>query len=121
MEWTPATNNYSLEQQDCNMNAIVIKALTESACASIRYRTRKEILDENPDIKDYLDEILDDNRVKYVLTWQKPSGFLGNALHAGYIPMENRKYNTGGGGGGGGELRWHCASYLKWGYRKIIL
>jgi hypothetical protein len=77
------------------MNATVIKALTENACASIRYRTRKEILDENPDINDYLDEILDDKRVKYVLTWQKPNGFLGNALHAGYIPKENRKYNTG--------------------------
>ena len=39
------------------MNQAVIKALTEKAGASIRYRTRKEILGEKPDIKKYLGEI----------------------------------------------------------------
>jgi hypothetical protein len=59
------------------MNNEVIKVLTEKACASIIYRTRKEILEEGPDIEEYIDEILDDKRVKYVFTWQKPDGFLG--------------------------------------------
>jgi hypothetical protein len=78
------------------VNKEVIKALTEKACASIRYRTRKEILEEIPDINDYLDEILDDNRVKYVFTWQKADGFLGQSFHGGWIPDAKLKfYNTG--------------------------
>jgi DNA-binding phage protein len=78
------------------MNSEVIKALTEKACASIRYRTRQEILEEKPDIKEYLNEILDDKRVKYVFTWQKPDGYLGQSFHGGWIPDAKLKFfNTG--------------------------
>jgi len=78
-----------------------IKALTEKACASIRYRTRKEILEENPDIKDYLDEILNDRRVEYVLSWQRPNGFLGQILHGGRIPkVKGYTYSTATGAEG---------------------
>lgn len=78
------------------MNTEVIKSLTEKGCASIQYRTRKEIIEENPDISEYLDKILDDKRVKYVFTWQKSNGYLGKNFHAGWIPDANLKlYNTG--------------------------
>jgi hypothetical protein len=85
------------------MNNEVIKALTEKACASIQYRTRKEILDENPDIKEYLDEILDDKRVKYVFTWQKPDGRLGLIFHGGWVPEVKMKF---AGTGDEGALRF---------------
>lgn len=78
------------------MNHEVIEALTGKACASIKYRVRKEILEENPDITAYLDEILDDERVKYVFTWQKVDGYLGQSFHGGWIPDAKLKlYNTG--------------------------
>lgn len=78
------------------MNSEVTKTLTEKACASIRFRTRKEILEESPDIAEYLDEILDDKRVKYVFTWQKANGYLGQNFHAGWIPdAKLKRYNTG--------------------------
>lgn len=74
----------------------VVKTLTEKACASIRYRTRKEIMEESPDIVEYLDEILDDKRVKYVFTWQDANGYLGQNFHAGWIPdAKLKRYNTG--------------------------
>ncbi|UCD08076.1 MAG: hypothetical protein JSU79_06895 [Dehalococcoidales bacterium] len=74
------------------MNTEVIKTLTEDACASIRFRTRKEILGDNPDISEYLDEILTDNRVQYAFSWQKEDGFLGEFFHAGWIPSVKMKY-----------------------------
>jgi hypothetical protein len=78
------------------MNQSVIEVLAEKACASIRFRTRKEILQENPDIKTYLDEILYDKRVKYVFTWQQPDGYLGKSFHGGWIPDAKLKlFNTG--------------------------
>jgi DNA-binding phage protein len=78
------------------MDKEVVKALAGKACASIRYRTRKEILEEKPDINEYLDEILDDKRVKYVFSWQKPDGYLGQSFHGGWIPDAKLKfYNTG--------------------------
>ncbi len=78
------------------MNNEVLKVLTKEACASTRYRVRKEILEESPDISEYLDEILDDKRVKYVFTWQKSDGYLGPNFHAGWIPNAKLKlYNTG--------------------------
>ena len=74
----------------------VLEALTEKAFASIRFRTRKEILEESPDIAEYLDEILDDKRIKYVFTWQKADGYLGQSFHGGWIPDAKLKfYNTG--------------------------
>jgi hypothetical protein len=78
------------------INPEVKTALTEKACASIRYRTRKEILGNNPDITEYLDEMLADERVKYVFSWQKEDGFLGQSFHGGWIPDAKLKYyNTG--------------------------
>lgn len=74
------------------MNQEVLKALTEKACASIRYRTRKEILDEKLDIHKYLEEILKDKRVQYVFTWQKPDGHLGQIFHGGWIPEVKMKF-----------------------------
>jgi hypothetical protein len=85
------------------MNHEVIKALTENAGAAIRYRTRQEILEESPNIKDYLDEILDDERVKYALSWQKPDGYFGECFHGGTIPAAKRKYV---GKGAEGALRF---------------
>ncbi len=85
------------------MNQEVIKTLTENACASIRFRTRKEILEENPDIKEYLDEILKDKRVQYVFTWQQPDGFLGQIIHGGWIPEVKMKF---AGTGAEGALRF---------------
>lgn len=78
------------------MNNEVLRVLTEKACASIRFRTRKEILEESPDINSYLNEILGDKRVKYVFTWQKADGYLGQNFHAGWILDAKLKlYNTG--------------------------
>ena len=70
--------------------------MTEEACASIRFRIRKEILGENPDISEYLDKILADKRVQYAFSWQKEDGFLGNAFHAGWIPEVKMKYLSTG-------------------------
>jgi hypothetical protein len=74
------------------MNTHVLKLLAENACASIRFRTRKEILGENPDINEYLDEILVDKRVQYAFSWQKENRFLGDFFHAGWIPAVKMKY-----------------------------
>ncbi|UCC17453.1 MAG: hypothetical protein JSU58_02595 [Dehalococcoidales bacterium] len=78
------------------MNSEVIRSLNENACASIRFRTRKEILGENPDVNDYLDEIVADKRIQYAFSWQKENGFLGNAFHAGWIPEVKMKYLSTG-------------------------
>ncbi len=84
-------------------NNEVIKVLAEKACAPIRFRTRKEILEDGPDIKDYLDKILGDERVKFVFSWQQPDGYLGTCFHGGWIPEEKRKYY---GTGAEGALRF---------------
>jgi len=85
------------------MNTEVIRTLTEGACASIRFRTRKEILGENPDISKYLNDILTDKRVQYAFSWQKENGFLGDFFHAGWIPAVKMKYF---GTGAEGALRF---------------
>jgi hypothetical protein len=85
------------------MNEKALEILKEKACASIRYRVSKEILEENPDINDYLDEILDDERVKYVFTWQRADGFLGQIIHGGWIPEVKMKF---AGRGAEGALRF---------------
>jgi len=85
------------------MNNEAIKALTEKACAPIRFRMRKEVLEEDPDINEYLNEILADERIKYVFTWQQPDGYLGHSFHGGLIPEEKRKYS---GTGAEGALRF---------------
>jgi hypothetical protein len=78
------------------MNKKALEVLVEKACAPIIYRVRKEILEQSPDINDYLDEILNDKRVKYVFTWQQPDGYLGHSFHGGWIPDARLKfYNTG--------------------------
>jgi hypothetical protein len=73
-----------------------LETMTEKACASIRYRLRKEILGERPQVSDYLDEILEDRRVRYVLSWPREDGYIGEVFHGGWIPEEKRKYSTTG-------------------------
>ena len=73
-----------------------IQTLITDACASIKYRVRKEILEEDPDIAEYLDEILEDKRVQYVFTWQKDDGYLGQSFHGGWIPKVQSKYFSTG-------------------------
>ncbi|MBN2076820.1 MAG: hypothetical protein JW762_14835 [Dehalococcoidales bacterium] len=85
------------------MNTEVIRTLTEDACASIRFRTRKEILGANPEVDEYIDEILNDKRVQYAFSWQKENGFLGDFFHAGWIPAVKMKYF---GTGAEGALRY---------------
>ena len=85
------------------MNNETVQVLTEKACVPIQYRTRREILDESPDINKYLDEILADERVKYVFTWQNSDNSLGQCFHGGLIPEEKRKYS---GTGAEGALRF---------------
>jgi hypothetical protein len=77
------------------MNHDMVHKLAGEACASIRYRTRKEILEENPDRSEYLAEILDDPRVGYVFSWQHPDGYLGRRFHGGWIPYAKTRQNTG--------------------------
>ena len=85
------------------MNSEVFKALTEKACASIRFRRKKEVLEERPVISNYLGEMLSDERVKYAFTWQQPDGYLGTSFHGGLIPEEKRRYS---GTGAEGALRF---------------
>lgn len=85
------------------MNNEILNALAEEGCPSLRYRTRKEILESGPDISDYLDEIVTDKRVRYVATWRKEDGFLGDSFHGGWIPEVKMKYF---GTGAEGALRF---------------
>jgi hypothetical protein len=78
------------------MSPGVPDTLAENACASIRYRLRKEVLGESPHVSDYLDEILEDRRVRYVMSWPRADGFVGEVFHGGWIPAEKRKYSTTG-------------------------
>jgi hypothetical protein len=85
------------------MNNDVVQTLTEKACAPIRFRMKKEVLEESPDINNYLGEIMNDERVKYAFKWQQPDGYLGQSFHGGLIPEEKRKYS---GTGAEGALRF---------------
>ena len=78
------------------MGPEAIATLKENACASIRYRVRREILEERPRASDFLDEILMDRRVQYVLGWQREDGYLGEVFHGGWIPATRRKYSASG-------------------------
>jgi len=73
-----------------------LEALEEKACASIRYRVRRDILGESPDVSDYIDGILSDRRVRCVLDWQHEDGFFGEVFHGGWIPQEKRKFSATG-------------------------
>ena len=70
--------------------------LAKNACASIRYRVKEEILGESPQVSDYLEEILQDRRVRYVLSWPREDGYVGDVFHGGWIPAEKRKYSSTG-------------------------
>jgi hypothetical protein len=62
----------------------VIEELLESACASIRYRIRSEILGQDPGSKVMValqDEILRDPDVQEVVSWQQPDGWLAWDFH----------------------------------------
>lgn len=74
----------------------VIKELLEESCASIKYRIRRDILNKKVSFEDYSEEIMSDERVKYVLSWQNEDGFFGEVFHGGYVPYEKRKYCSTG-------------------------
>ncbi|HYE80967.1 MAG TPA: hypothetical protein VEG39_02240 [Clostridia bacterium] len=74
----------------------VIKQLMEYSCPSIKYRIKKEILEEDSDMDQSQYEILQDSRVQYVFSWQNNDGYIGEVFHGGWIPQEKRKYSTTG-------------------------
>ena len=62
----------------------VIKELLETACPSIQYRIRSEILGQSPasqEMRALQDRILQDPDVQEVLHWQQPDGWLGWNFH----------------------------------------
>ncbi len=62
----------------------VIEELLESACPSIKYRTRSEILGlstTSQEILELQDQILLDPTVQEVLSWQQPDGWLAWGFH----------------------------------------
>lgn len=67
-----------------------VEELLESACPSIQYRIRHEILDE-PVTTDKMTalqgQILEDTAVKEILKTQSPDGWLGQRFH-GYVSLE---------------------------------
>jgi hypothetical protein len=63
---------------------IIIEELLESACPSIKYRIRAEILGQSPTSQEMLelqDQILQDPTVQQVLRWQQPDGWLARDFH----------------------------------------
>lgn len=78
------------------MYAKVIKELQQNACAAIRFRISKEILNQQVDFDSYQSKILEDKRIQYVLSWQNSDGYIGEVFHGGWIPKEERKYSTTG-------------------------
>ena len=76
-----------------------IRVLLDNACPAIRYRIRTEILGESPkarQAKRLHADILRDGRVQYVLSWQKPDGYLGNVFHSGMSGSLSQKDSTKG-------------------------
>ncbi|KUO76367.1 MAG: hypothetical protein APF77_06610 [Clostridia bacterium BRH_c25] len=73
-----------------------IKQLMEHSCPSIKYRIKKEILEDDSGLDQLQHEILQDNRVQYALSWQNDDGYFGEVFHGGWIPREKRKYSTTG-------------------------
>ena len=67
-----------------------ISELLERACPSIKYRIRWEILNESrstPLMREIQKQILDDEIVKEVISWQQPDGWLAWNFHS-YQSME---------------------------------
>jgi hypothetical protein len=61
-----------------------LEELIESACPSIRYRVRAEILGEDPSCQEMSalqEQILRDPHVQDVLSWQQPDGWLARDFH----------------------------------------
>jgi hypothetical protein len=68
----------------------VINDLLEHACAAIRYRLRRELLDQPPTTGEMLalqPQILEDRAIREVLSWQQPGGWIAWNFH-GYHSME---------------------------------
>jgi hypothetical protein len=62
----------------------VIKELLDSACPSIKYRIRSEILGQAPastGMDALQDQIMHDPTVQEVLSWQQPDGWLARDFH----------------------------------------
>lgn len=67
----------------------VIKMLLENSCPSRKFRIRRELLNEpvnSAENTKLQSEILKDEKVKEVLSWQKPDGWLGGKFHSGCDP-----------------------------------
>ncbi len=63
---------------------IAIQELLENACPSIRYRIRSEIFGEpinTPEMTNLQAEILNDEWVQKIFSWQQPDGWIGNDFH----------------------------------------
>ncbi len=66
-----------------------ISKLTEEACPSIRYRVRRDILGESIYSQEMMalqGRIMEDEKVKEVLSWQKNDGWLGGTFHGDCEP-----------------------------------
>lgn len=58
--------------------------LLVNSCPSIVYRTRKEILKENiskEEYEYYQHQIIQDEKVRHILSLQKEDGWIGNTFH----------------------------------------
>ncbi len=68
----------------------VIERLLESACPSIKYRVRREVLDESipgNETKVFQEQILQDQAVQSIVNSQQADGWLGKEFH-GYDSLE---------------------------------
>lgn len=66
-----------------------INILINEACPSIRYRVRRDILDEPADSQPMItlqNQIFEDYRVKEVISWQGSDGWLGGTFHGDREP-----------------------------------
>jgi len=76
-----------------------IELLLNKACPAIKYRVLTEFLGESPEsaaAKRYQAQILEDERVRYVFSWQQKDGYLGQVFHSGMHGSLSQKESTKG-------------------------
>ncbi len=72
-----------------------IDYLIKNGCSSIIFRTRKEILEEDLDFSEYQQyqtQILQDDKVRYILSLQKEDGWLGYDFHGENEPESGIRF-----------------------------
>jgi len=72
-----------------------VQFLLDYACPSIAYRTRKELLGESKNTTKMIElqkQILNDPKVKHILSLQKEDGWLGGAFHGTDEPESGIRY-----------------------------